>query len=231
MLKVSGEQLGSEEYNFDINYAKRVADVLKALTEKGYSVACVMGGGNLIRGNKLHANGFTNQVVADQMGMLATVQNGLFLAEVIKQQNMPKAYLFSNLPVESVSERFSYKRADSRMRKGDIVLIAGGLGKPGFTTDTAVVAQAYELHCPMVIKTTKVDGIYSADPAKDKTATKYSKLSFQEALANEKIRVMDRAALALAADQNISIGVCQPKPENVLALLGGNTEHGTIVSN
>lgn len=231
ILKVSGEQLGSEEYNFDIKYATRIANIIKALQERGYQVACVMGGGNIIRGKKLYENGFTNQVIADQMGMLATVQNGLFLAETLKQDGVADVYLFSNIPVESLVERFSYKRADAKLSAGNVVLIAGGVGKPGFTTDTSVVLQAYELHCPIVIKTTKVDGIYSDDPVKNPGATKYNKLTFTEVLANPNIQVMDRAAMALAADKGISIGVCQPDSDKILALLDGNTTNGTIVTN
>jgi uridylate kinase len=188
-----------------------------------------MGGGNVVRGNKLHANGFTNQVIADQMGMLATVQNGLFLAESLKQDGIENVYLFSNIPVESVCERFSYKRADSQLELGSVVLIAGGLGKPGFTTDTGVVAQAFELHCPIVIKTTKVDGVYSEDPSINPEAHRLERIGYDEALSNDKIQVMDKAALALAADKKILIGICQPNPDNVLALLNNDTSRGTLV--
>lgn len=230
MLKVSGEQLASDEYNFDINQAKKVGNVIKALTQAGYSVAVIMGGGNIVRGNKLYKNGFTNQVIADQMGMLATVQNGLFLVESLKQDGLTNAYLFSNIPVESVVERFSYKRADSQLSLGNIVLIAGGLGKPGFTTDTAVVAQAFELHCDVVVKTTKVDGIYDKDPSVFSDAKRLPQLSYAEAVANPDIAVMDNAAMALAGDKGIKIAICQPDPAAVLAVLEGDTAHGTIVS-
>ncbi len=230
MVKVSGEQLGSDEYNFDMTEAVKVCEVLEALSREGYQVACVMGGGNIVRGNKLHKNGFTNQVIADQMGMLATVQNGLFLNEALNQRGQVESRLFSNIPVESLSERFSYQRAIKYMSGGRIVLIAGGLGKPGFTTDTAVVAQAFELHCEAVVKTTKVNGIYDNDPAEFPSANKYDNITFSEALANENIRVMDRAALALAADKQIKIAVCQPNPDYVLDVLAGKTENGSIVS-
>lgn len=231
MLKVSGEQLGSDEYNFDMDYALRVASVITAMTSAGHAVACVMGGGNIVRGNKLHANGFTNQVIADQMGMLATVQNGLFLAETLKQQGVENCRLYSNIPVESVCERFSYQRAESHLASGGVVLIAGGLGKPGFTTDTGVVAQAFELHCPIVIKTTKVDGVYNKDPHEHSDAMRYDHISYTEALANEHVQIMDRAALAFAADKGITIGICKPNPEDVLALLNGDTTRGTLVHN
>jgi uridylate kinase len=230
ILKVSGEQLGSDEYNFDLLRAEKVAEVLEALVGAGHKVACVMGGGNIVRGGKLHENGFTNQVIADQMGMLATVQNGLFLNEVLAQRGTIQARLFSNIPVESVAERFSYQRAMKYMEAGKAVLIAGGLGKPGFTTDTGVVAQAHELHCDMVIKTTKVDGIYDKDPNKHQDAVRIERLTHGEAVANTEINVMDNAAMALAGDKGISIGVCALEPSAVLALLGGDTGAGTIVS-
>jgi len=108
IVKISGEQLGSDEYNFDILQASQIADVLEALIKSNYKIACVMGGGNIVRGNKLHKNGFSNQIIADQMGMMATVQNGLFLNEVINQRKIVESRLFSNIPVESLCERFSY---------------------------------------------------------------------------------------------------------------------------
>lgn len=231
MLKVSGEQLGSDEYNFDIANAGNVCEIIEALIAEGYQVACVMGGGNIVRGQKLHSNGFTNQVLADQMGMLATVQNGLFLNEVLNQRGIAQGRLLSNIPVESVAERFVYKRAQRFMHKSRAVLIAGGLGKPGFTTDTGVVAQAYELHCDMVVKTTKVDGIYNKDPAKHADAVRYTNLTYEEALANHDIQVMDRAAMALAADKGITLAICQPSPKSVLSILAGETTLGTIVRN
>jgi uridylate kinase len=230
ILKVSGEQLGSDEYNFDMEEATKICDTIEALEENGYEVAVVMGGGNIVRGQKLFKNGFTNQVIADQMGMLATVQNGLFLNECLKQRGKVEARLFSNIPVETVAERFSYKRAMKYLEDKRVVLIAGGVGKPGFTTDTGVVAQAFELHCSTVIKTTKVDGIYNDNPETNPNATRYERLSFAEALANDKIQVMDRAAVAFAADKGLRIAVCQPNPTHVIALLADDTQNGTLVA-
>jgi uridylate kinase len=230
MLKVSGEQLGSDEYNFDLERAGQVCDVIESLIGAGYKLAVVMGGGNIVRGQKLHKNGFTNQVIADQMGMLATVQNGLFLNEVLRQRGVVQGRLFSNIPVESLAERFTYQRAVKYMNMNRAVLIAGGLGKPGFTTDTGVVAQAFELHCETVVKTTKVDGIYDTDPTDNPNAVRYERISFNDALANQNIQVMDRAALAFAADKDIKLAICQPDPQTVLAVLNGDTSRGTIVS-
>lgn len=230
MVKVSGEQLGSDEYNFDIERAKQVGEVIRALVDTGYHVAVVMGGGNIVRGQKLYKNGFTNQVIADQMGMLATVQNGLFLTEILKQNGMDNVYLFSNTPVESLAERFSYKRADAQLSQGNVVLIAGGTGKPGFTTDTAVVAQAFELHCKTVVKTTKVDGVYDKDPALHSDARRIPMLSYADAVANPDINVMDNAALALAGDKGIQIAICKLDAHDVIQTLAGDTSHGTLVS-
>lgn len=230
MLKVSGEQLGSDEYNFDLDLANNVCEIIETLLENDYMVAVVMGGGNVIRGQKLENNGFTNRIIADQMGMLATVQNGLFLNEVLRQRGKVQGRLFSNIPVETIAERFSYQRAMKYMADGKVVLISGGTGKPGFTTDTGVVVQANELHCDTVVKTTKVDGIYNRDPAQHKDAVRYEKLSFDEVMANQEIQVMDRAAMAFAADKNIGIAVCQPDPKKVLAVLNGDTSCGTLVT-
>lgn len=230
MLKVSGEQLGSDEYNFDMERAAAVCEIIEALIINDYSVACVMGGGNIVRGQKLHQNGFSNLVIADQMGMMATVQNGLFLNEVLGQRGRVEGRLFSNIPVESLAERFTYQRAIKYMNDGKAVLIAGGVGKPGFTTDTGVVAQAFELHCNMVIKTTKVDGIYDKDPINNSDAVRYERISFNDALANQQVQVMDRAALAFAADKEIGLAICKPDPNIVLSILNGDTSKGTIVS-
>lgn len=230
MLKISGEQLGSGEYNFDLGRASKVCEIIEALVAAGYAVACVMGGGNIIRGYKLHKNGFTNEVVADQMGMLATVQNGLFLTEVLRERQTVEPRLLSNIHVETLVENFSYQRASKFLDQGKVVLIAGGLGKPGFTTDTGVVSQAFELHCDIVVKTTKVDGIYDRDPQEFPDAKRFERLSYAEAVAKKDITVMDNAAMALAGDKDIQIAICKPDAQAVLALLEGDTQYGTIVS-
>lgn len=230
MLKVSGEQLGSEQYNFDIGRAQRVCEIIEALIANDYQVACVMGGGNIVRGPKLQKNGFDNPIIADQMGMLATIQNGLFLTETLNQRKQVEGRLFSNIPVENLAESFSYKRAMKYMQTRKAVLIAGGIGKPGFSTDTGVVAQAFELHCPIVVKATKVDGIYDKDPANHSDAIRYERLSYEQVSHNPEIKVMDRAAMALAADKNIAIAVCPADPAAVLAILNGDTSKGSIIS-
>jgi uridylate kinase len=230
MLKVSGEQLGSDEYNFDIERAGAICNIIEALIGNGYQLACVMGGGNIVRGAKLQKNGFSNAIIADQMGMLATIQNGLFLSEILNQRGHVAGRLFSNIPIDNLAESFSYKRAIKYMQEGKAVLIAGGLGKPGFSTDTGVVAQAFELHCPIVVKATKVNGIYDKDPATNPDALRYERLTYQDVANNPEIKVMDRSALALAADKQIAIAVCSANPEDVLAILNGDISRGSIIS-
>lgn len=230
MLKVSGEQLGSRAHKFDIKNANKVCDVIEALIEADYEVACVMGGGNIVRGQSLHKNGI-DQVRADQMGMMATVQNGIFLDQILNGRGIVESRLLSNLHVDGV-ENFSERRADAILKTGRrALLIGGGIGKPGLTTDTAVAIEAFELKCEKIIKTTKVDGIYTADPHKDPTATRYERLTYAEALANPDIEVMDQAAMAFASDKDLTLAVCKPLPKFVLSLLLDKTTHGTIVTN
>lgn len=230
MLKISGEQLGSTEYNFDNTSATRICEVIESIAENGYSVACIVGGGNIVRGEKLAKNGFNNQVVADQMGMLATLQNGLFLNETLNSRGKVKSSLFSNIEASTIAERFSYRRVDKLLAIGRIVLIGGGLGKPGFTTDTAVVAQAFELHCGTIVKTTKVDGVYSADPLQVPNAKRFEHINYDDVLANPDIQVMDKAAIAFASAHGQKLAICKPDPESVLSVLKGETHLGTIIS-
>lgn len=229
MLKVSGEQLGSEENNFDMDRAIRVCAVIERLRKEAYEVACVVGGGNVIRGQALYANGFRNRTLADHMGMLATVQNGLFLGEVLDQRGLVDPVVMSNIRVDSLVEPFSYRRAMKTLKAGRALIIAGGTGKPGFTTDTGVVVAASELHCETVVKTTKVDGVYDRDPARFHDARRFARIALTDALTNPEINVMDNAALAMANDHGLRIAVCLPDPDDVVAVLGGDTERGTLV--
>lgn len=229
MLKVSGEQLGSEENNFDIVAAERVCKVVETLRRNDYLVGCVMGGGNIIRGKSLAENGFENQVVADHMGLRATILNGEFLNEMLRQRGVAESRLFTNFAAEEL-EDFSVNRALKSLKLGRVVLIAGGLGKPGFTTDSGVVQAAFELGCPTVVKTTKVDGVYDKDPMQHTDATRYQTLTYEDVFANPNIQVMDRTAMDMAAERGITIAVCKPDPSDVLAVLGGSTLRGTIIS-
>jgi uridylate kinase len=230
MLKISGEQLGTEKMPFDMAAAKRIADVIIALRTEGNNVACVVGGGNVVRGPSLAREGFSNQVVADHMGMLATIQNALFLNEVLLDVlGDNSCVVMSNIHADTLVEPFSYRSAQQSISKGKVLLIAGGLGKPGFSTDTGVIAQAFELHCPMIVKTTKVDGVYDKDPEKFSDAKRKEHVTYEEALSNPNIQVMDKAAMAHAADKGIKIAICQPIPEHVISVVNGETKYGSII--
>lgn len=230
MLKISGEQLGSDEVPFSMDAALRIAEVIKRLREQDHHVACVIGGGNVMRGPSLAREGFPNPVVADHIGMLATIQNALFLNQVLLDSiGENTSTVMSNIHSDTLVEPFSYRRAQKAIGSGKTLLIAGGTGKPGFSSDMGVVVQAYELHCPIIVKTTKVDGIYDKDPAKFDEAKRVERVSFDDAINDPDIRVMDKAAIALAAEKGIKIAICQPIPEHVLAVINDDTEFGSII--
>ncbi len=228
ILKVSGEQLGSPDNTFDMALALRVVSIIRSMRGANWEVACVMGGGNVVRGQSLAANGFDNEVLADEIGMLATVQNGAFLEQALDQSGVP-ARLMSNVRVPHIAEDFSSKKARHEMTDGKVVLVGGGTGKTGFTTDSGVVVAAHELGAPRVVKTTKVDGVYTSDPEVDPQAKKIDNLTIQEAIKNE-YGIMDHAAFGYAKTHGIGINVCKPEPEHVLSVLSGETTHGTIIS-
>lgn len=228
-LKVSGEDLASPEYKFDMGKAGIVCDVIGALVEADHQIVCVMGGGNIVRGEKLAQNGFPNPVVADHIGMLATLQNGIFISESLEARNLSPR-LMSKFNAASLAEPFSYRQAVSHLGKGSVVLIAGGTGNPGMTTDTAVVVAANELHSKDVIKTTKVDGVYSADPMQYPEVVKFDTLSYAQALADPNIKVMDQAALAFAEDKDLRTIICLPVANHILSLISGDTQHGSIIT-
>lgn len=227
-VKISGEDLGTLENNFDMGKGEGVTAMLGDLARYGHEVICIMGGGNIIRGESLAKNGFPNPTVADHMGMLATLQNGLFVSEVLEKAGL-EPRLMSKFNAGGLVQPFSYKQATRHLGKGSIVLIAGGTGNPGMTTDTATVVAANELHSPYVIKTTKVDGIYTRDPAKDVDAQRYTRLRYETAVSDRDINVMDNAALAFASDKDLLTAVCLPQAAHIIKLIEGDTEHGTIV--
>jgi uridylate kinase len=231
MLKVSGEQLGSEKNNFDVQHAKRIAAVVHRLVEARYQVACVVGGGNIVRGASLAESGFKDPVIADHMGMLATVQNGIFLGEIIDEEDGITARVMSKVPVDSVVEAYSVKRGVATLQKvGRVLIVCGGTGNAGFTTDTGTVVAAHELGCSVVVKTTSVDGVYSDDPRKNPEAHRIPRMSLDDALQNTNVNVMDNAALAYARDHGLSIAITQPIPEHVAEVLEGDTTHGSLVT-
>lgn len=228
LLKLSGEAF-CEKGGFGVepraigHIAREVADASRA----GAQVAVVVGGGNIIRGATLSEGGLLDQAVADHMGMLGTVINGLALREALERESCP-ARCMSAVAMPSVCEPFIRLRAIRHMEKGRVVILAGGTGNPYFTTDSAAALRAAELGCTAVLKATKVDGVYSADPKKDPKATRYSELTFGEAL-EKRLKIMDMTALALCQERKVPVLVFDfDRPGNIRkAVEGGDV--GTMI--
>jgi uridylate kinase len=203
LLKVSGEALlGRQPFGIDDAVVGRIAGEVGQVVRLGVKIGLVVGGGNIFRGmNVAKAGG--NRVAADHMGMLATVMNAVALHEGLERAGVP-ARIFSAVPMPTICETFTQQRAEGAMRRGRVVVFAGGTGNPFFTTDSGAALRAAEMGCDALLKGTQVDGIYSADPRKDPKATRYERLTHDEVLA-QGLEVMDAAAVALARDNGIPI--------------------------
>jgi uridylate kinase len=205
LIKLSGEALmGAQGNGIDPQELRRIAEDVAAAVHAGSRPALVVGGGNIFRGVAGVASGM-NRVTADQMGMLATVMNGLALQNALMSAGIPAA-VFSGLPVPTVCPSYTFHEARRAMEDGLVAIFAGGTGNPYFTTDTAAALRAAEMGCDAILKATNVDGVYSADPRRDPGATRYDRLTFTEVLARD-LKVMDAAAIALARDNQIPIVV------------------------
>lgn len=206
LVKISGEQLkGEESSGFDVARATWIASEIQKATNDT-EIVMVVGGGNYVRGASM-SNSAIGRVTADHIGMLATIMNGLALADVFNSTGLETRVL-STIKTDQIIDQFTHRRAISHLDKGRVVIIAGGIGRPYLTTDTATVSLALELRCDLIIKATKVDGVYTRDPAVYPEAKKITQLSLHDALQRPDIKVMDRAALALAADHHKAITVC-----------------------
>lgn len=229
LVKLSGEQLqGRFESGFDAERASWIAKEIMKITEHDTQVVVMIGGGNYARGAQL-AGGGVQRVSADNIGMLATMMNAIALADVFEAAGLP-ARALTNIKADQVADQFTHRRALSHLAKGRVVVVAGGIGRPYLTTDTAAVSLALELECDLIIKATKVDGVYDADPASYTDATKYDKLTLQEAVERPDIRVMDKAAIALAADHKQAILVCKLLTEGNLAAAAAGQTIGTVIT-
>ncbi len=229
LLKISGEALkGNLEHGYQADAIRSIVAKVKQVMDEGVEVAIVVGAGNLWRGVAGAKEGM-ERVNADQMGMLATVMNALALKEYFNAVGQ-EVLLQSSFEIAGIVSRFNRDCAVKALEAGKLVIFAGGTGKPYFTTDTAAVISALETDCDAVLKATKVDGVYSADPMVDPNAVRYSQLSFDEAL-EKKLRVMDAAAFSLCRDNDLPIVVFDFAGENaILRVLAGDPESGTIVS-
>lgn len=205
LLKLSGEALlGDEDYGIDPAIIGRIANEVLEVRKTGVQVAIVIGGGNIFRGAGLAQSGI-DRVTGDHMGMLATLMNSLALQDALENAGVD-ARVMSAISVHAVSEDYIRRRATRHLEKGRAVIIAGGTGNPFFTTDTAAALRAIEVGADIVLKATKVDGVYSADPNIDKNATLHESLSYDEVIEG-KLKVMDTNAIVLCRDQQMPIRV------------------------
>lgn len=203
LLKLSGEALmGSREYGLDSVIVDRVAKEIKDVIAMGVQVCLVIGGGNIFRGVSGAAGGM-DRATADYMGMLATVMNALAMQNALEKMDVPTR-VQSAIPMATVCEPYIRRRAQRHMEKGRVVIFAAGTGNPFFTTDSAAALRASEMQCDALLKATKVDGVYSADPKKDPNAKRYDKLSYLDVLAQD-LEVMDTSAISLARQSKIPI--------------------------
>lgn len=227
IIKLSGEALaGTQGSGIDQSTIERVAGDLVAAQALGVAIGVVVGGGNIFRGVEVSSRGVSRQT-GDMMGMLATVMNGLALEAAIERKGAP-ARTLSALSVPQVCEPYTCQRARKHLANGRILVLAGGTGNPHFTTDTTAVLRACELECDAVLKATNVDGVYSADPKRDPSATRYDRLSHQEAI-EKNLKVMDATAFALARENRMPIIVFSiAEPGAIEQVLGGKG-HSTIV--
>ena len=228
LLKLSGESLmGAQSYGIDPAMLTQYAQDIKAVVDCGVQVAIVIGGGNIFRGLSGASKGM-DRVQGDYMGMMATLINSMALQAELEKQGL-KTELLGGLAIEPICKAMSRRRAVEAMQEGRVVLIGGGTGNPFFTTDTASTLRAVEIMADVILKGTRVDGVYTADPEKDPTATKYQTLSYSEAL-EKKLKIMDLTAFALAEDNNLPIYVFDMnRPGNLLRVVEGEAI-GTLVS-
>lgn len=228
LLKLSGEALmGEKQYGIDPKRLSAYADEIKEVVDKGIEVAIVIGGGNIFRGLAGASDGM-DRVQGDHMGMLATVINGLALQSALELKGV-QTRLQSAIQINEVAEPFIRRRAMRHLEKGRVVIFGGGTGNPYFTTDSAAVLRAIEIEANVILKGTRVDGIYTSDPEKDVTATKFDTISFQDVLTKG-LKVMDTTAFTLSQENELPIVVFDMnKKGNLLKLVSGENI-GTVVN-
>jgi len=227
LLKLSGEALmGDRQYGIDPKRLAEYAKEIKSVTDKGVEVAIVIGGGNIFRGVAGASRGM-DRVQADHMGMLATIINGLALQSACEDADIPTR-LQSAVHINELAEPFIRRKAIRHLEKGRVVIFGGGTGNPYFTTDSAAVLRAIEMEADVILKGTRVDGIYTADPEKDKNATKFDLISFEDVLRRG-LKVMDTTAFTLSQENELPIIVFDMnKPGNLLKVVSGENIGTTV---
>jgi uridylate kinase len=229
LLKLSGEQLaGKFENGIDPDVAAFLAEEVKKVAESGTQVVIVIGGGNIVRGAQIAGHGI-QRVTGDHMGMLATMINALALTDIFEHHGVATRCL-SNIFAEQVAEKFVHRLAHKHFEKGRVVIVAGGAGRPYMTTDTAAVVLALEMDCDVVLKATKVDGVYDKDPAKFDDAHKLDTVSYQQAVSDGAISVMDKAAMGMAMEHNMPIVIFDALKESNIARVAAGEPVGTKIS-
>jgi uridylate kinase len=229
LLKASGEALmGAQNYGVDVKVARAIAEEIKAVRDLGVEVAVVVGGGNIFRGVSESA-GDMDRSSADYIGMLATVMNAVVLQDALEKVGIHTRVL-SAIHIPQVGEPFIRRRAIRHLEKGRVVIFAAGTGNPYFTTDSAAALRALEIKADVILKATKVDGVYTADPVKDPQATRYNCITYQEVL-EKRLQVMDASAISLCMDNDLPIVVFNMRtPGNIVRVVSGETV-GTRVCN
>jgi uridylate kinase len=228
LLKLSGEALmGERQYGIDPSRLDDYADEIKKVHDKGVEIAIVIGGGNIFRGVAGASNGM-DRVQGDYMGMLATVINGMALQGALENKGM-KTRLQTALKMESIAEPYIKRRADRHLEKGRIVIFGAGTGNPYFTTDTAAVLRGVEINADVILKGTRVDGVYTADPEKDSTATKFNYISFEDVL-KKGLNVMDTTAFTLSQENKLPIVIFDMNKEGNLLKICQGENVGTEVN-
>lgn len=227
LLKLSGEALlGRQEFGIDPEVVSSIARQIVTVHERGVEVAVVVGGGNIFRGAAAAATGM-DRATADYMGMLATVMNGLALQDAIEKRGV-QTRVMSGLEMDKVAEPFIRRRAERHLEKGRIDILVAGTGNPYFTTDTAAALRAVELHCDVVLKATKVEGVYEFDPFQRPDARRFTTLDYMDALKME-VEVMDATALSLLKDNRLPIVVFNLSPGNIERVIRGEAI-GTLIA-
>ncbi|MDX1809046.1 MAG: UMP kinase [Sulfurospirillaceae bacterium] len=230
LVKFSGEALaGANGFGIDTTILKFIANEIKTLIDNNIEVGIVIGGGNIIRGVSAAKDGIIKRSSGDYMGMLSTVINSIAMQEALEHVGM-EVRVQSAIKMEAICETFIVRRAKRHLEKGRIVIFASGTGNPFFTTDTAATLRAIEIDADMIIKATKVDGVYDRDPNKFDDAKKFNTLTYEMAM-DDHIKVMDDTSIALAKDNSLPIIVCNMfEKENLLRIIEGNYESCSIVN-
>jgi uridylate kinase len=227
LLKLSGEALmGKSEFGIDPAVLDRLAKEVSEVVQSGVQVGLVIGGGNLFRGAALTKSGL-GRISGDYMGMLATLMNSLALRDAFERANLPTRIL-SAIPMSGVVDHYDRRKAIHHLQKGRVVILAGGTGNPLVTTDSAASLRGIEIEADILLKATNVDGVYTADPAKDKTATRYNRLTYKEVLEKE-LAIMDLSAFCQCRDHNLPVRVFNIHKEGALMKVITDEEEGTLV--